>query len=70
MRKEIEIEFHHYLHPQYEQLYPPIVPYASVIDLMFNMGDRSLEVIRSGRKNSLSASDVQQRYAEPSATPI
>ncbi len=45
----IEVRFHNYSHPGYEQLFPPFAPYASVIDLLLNEGPRSLEIIRGGR---------------------
>ncbi len=46
----IEVSLHNYKHPEYTQLYEPFIPYASVIDLLFNEGDRSLEIICSGRR--------------------
>jgi len=49
----IEVWLHNYEHPEYRQLYFPFMPYASVIDLLFNEGERSLEIIRSGRRKSL-----------------
>jgi hypothetical protein len=51
-RKGIQLSVHHYDHPRYKQLYRPFLPYATVIDLLFNEGDRSLEIIRSGRKEA------------------
>jgi hypothetical protein len=47
--KNIEVFFHHYTHPTYNQLFPPFLPFASVIDLVFNEGPKSLEIIQSGR---------------------
>jgi hypothetical protein len=49
----IEVEFHHYEHPEYSQLFPPFCAYASALDLLFNQGPSSLEVIRSGRRAPL-----------------
>jgi hypothetical protein len=49
----IEVTFHHYDHPIYKQMFPPFVPFASVLDLMFNEGERALEIIRSGRRQAL-----------------
>ena len=46
----IEVSFQHYEHPRYRQLFPPFCPYASAVDLMFNEGERSLEIVRSGRR--------------------
>lgn len=55
----IEVLFHHYEHPIYKQLYPPFVAHASVIDLLFNEGERSLEVIRAGRQRSYRPDEVE-----------
>lgn len=48
----IAVRFQHYEHPEYRQLFPPFCQYASVLDLIFNEGERSLEIIRSGRRTS------------------
>jgi len=45
----IKIEYHGYKHPFYKQLYPPFIPYMSIIDLLFNHGDESLAIL-SGKK--------------------
>jgi hypothetical protein len=47
----ITVVVHDYEHPQYSQLFAPFLPYASVIDLIFNVGDDALAVIRSGRRS-------------------
>jgi UDP-2,4-diacetamido-2,4,6-trideoxy-beta-L-altropyranose hydrolase len=54
----IDVVFHNYNHPTYAQLFPPFLPYASILDLIFNEGDRSLEIIRSGRREPLQSSEV------------
>lgn len=41
----IEVEFQNYKHPEYSQLYGDFIPYLSVIDLLFNEGSQSLEII-------------------------
>jgi hypothetical protein len=46
----IELMFQNYEHPVYGQLFPPFVPFASTVDLLFNEGERSLEIIRGGRR--------------------
>lgn len=46
-RQGITLEFHQYRHPEYGQRFPGFVPYLSVIDLLFNHGDRSLEILRT-----------------------
>ena len=46
-RNNINLEYHDFRHPVYKQLYGDFIPYLSVIDLLFNEGERSLGVIRS-----------------------
>lgn len=46
-RKKIDITFQNYQHPSYPQLYGEFLPYLSIIDLLFNCGNRSLEIINS-----------------------
>lgn len=57
----VKLLIHHYEHPEYTQLFKPFIPYASVIDLLFNEGERSLEIIRSGRKDSFSIEEALSR---------
>ena len=45
--KKIDIIFQNYKHPSYKQLHGKFVPYLSVIDLLFNCGNRSMEIINS-----------------------
>ncbi len=45
----ITLEFHDYQHPRYRQVYRGFVPYLSVIDLLFNHGPESLDIL-TGRK--------------------
>lgn len=56
--KEIDVVFQHYQHPQYRQLFSPFCPYASILDLIFNEGDRALEILRSGRRTSFLPCEV------------
>ncbi len=63
----VKTVFHNFIHPQYEQRFPPFLAFASVIDLIFNEGDRSMSVIRSGRGSPLAPSDVAARMAEERA---
>ncbi len=49
----IQVAFQNYQHPQYAQRFQPFCPYASVLDILFNEGDRSMEIIRSGRRSPL-----------------
>lgn len=52
--KGIEIFFQDYKHPEYRQLHGDFLPYMSAIDLLFNEGGRSWEIIMSGNITSLS----------------
>jgi hypothetical protein len=45
----IDLEFQNYKHPVYTQQFEEFIPYMSVIDLIFNEGPKSLEIIKSGR---------------------
>jgi hypothetical protein len=54
----IEVEFHRYEHPEYSQLFPPFCPYASALDLIFNAGPTSLEILRHGRRMGLLPAQV------------
>jgi hypothetical protein len=56
--KGIEVVFQHYEHPEYRQLFPPFYPYASILDLIFNEGDRGLEVLRRGRRDPFLPEEV------------
>ncbi len=45
----IELRFQEYAHPEYDQGQPgSFVPYCSVIDLLFQHGPRSLEILQRG----------------------
>jgi WbqC-like protein family len=52
-RRSIDVVFQNYEHPSYRQMFAPFVPYASILDLIFNEGERSLEIVRSGRRDAL-----------------
>ncbi|MFH2204219.1 MAG: WbqC family protein [Elusimicrobiota bacterium] len=49
---EITLEYHYYQHPKYTQLHGEFIPYLSVVDLLFNHGEESLAIIRSGRRTN------------------
>ncbi len=44
----IQIEFQNFQHPVYPQLHGEFVPKLSVLDIIFNAGPRSLEIINEG----------------------
>ncbi len=54
----IRTSFHHYEHPCYKQQFAPFCPFAAVIDLLFNEGDRAMEIIRSGRREPFAPQQV------------
>jgi hypothetical protein len=43
----IHVRFQHYRHPVYPQLHGAFIPYLSIIDLLFNCGDESLDILKS-----------------------
>jgi len=45
IEKNIRLHYHYYNHPNYSQMYGEFVPFLSVIDLLFNEGPRSLEIL-------------------------
>jgi hypothetical protein len=42
----IKVVFQEFHHPVYKQLYEPFIPCMSAIDLVFNHGDKSLDIIK------------------------
>ena len=65
-RAEISVAFQHYEHPDYSQLSLPFLPYASTLDLLFNEGDASIEILRSGQRPHYSLDEVRQLTAQAS----
>lgn len=47
LKKEIIPYFQSYKHPTYRQIHGDFLPYMSIIDLLFNEGPNSLEIIMS-----------------------
>jgi WbqC-like protein family len=60
----VEVLFQHYEHPEYHQLFPPFVPYGCMLDLIFNEGPRSLEIVRSGRREPFRPEQAAAQLAE------
>ena len=54
----IKVAFQHYEHPEYRQLFPPFIPFASAIDLLFNEGGRGSEIVRGGRRENYSGKQL------------
>lgn len=46
----IAVEFQHYEHPEYRQLFMPFQSHASALDLILNEGDAAMSIIRTGRR--------------------
>ena len=53
----ISIYFQEYVHPVYEQLHGKFIPYMSIIDLLFNEGDKSKHILMS---NNLSKPQLEK----------
>jgi len=49
MDNNIDVYIQNYSHPVYEQVYTPFISHASAIDLLFNYGPDSMDVVRTGR---------------------
>ena len=45
-RQGIDLEYQEYQHPQYPQRYEGFVPFLSIIDLLFNCGEKSLDILK------------------------
>lgn len=63
-RAGIEVAFQHYEHPEYRQLFPPFQSHASILDLIFNEGENSLSIIRSGRRVPFVPKEVASASAD------
>ena len=44
---KIVVEFQNYIHPVYRQMGRDFLPYMSIIDLLFNEGDKSYDILMS-----------------------
>lgn len=56
-RRGISVWIHVYEHPQYAQRFAPFMPYASALDLIFNVGPEAGEVMRSGCRPARAAGE-------------
>lgn len=61
---KVRAYFQKYNHPTYAQINGPFLPYMSVIDLLFNVGPASRDVILAGNATSISELDEAQGPAE------
>ena len=51
--KNINVYIHNYECLKYKQLYEPFQNYLSILDLILNEGNKSINIIRSGRKENI-----------------
>ncbi len=51
-QRRIEVWLQVYEHPVYAQRFTPFLPFASALDLIFNVGPAAGEVMRSGRRTA------------------
>lgn len=49
-RNRIQLFYHDYVHPSYRQVFPGFEPYMSALDLLFNCGAESLEIINKDQQ--------------------
>lgn len=50
---DIDVRFQDYQHPTYPQLHGDFVPYLSIIDLIFNAGKESYNIMMSGNSQNI-----------------
>lgn len=56
----INVTYQEYCHPTYPQVYPHFEPYMSAIDLLFNCGQKSVEILMAGNISKLPESSLVQ----------
>jgi hypothetical protein len=54
----IDVAFQHFEHPIYRQMFKPFIPYASLLDVLFNEGETSSAILRSGRRSAMSPDEL------------
>jgi hypothetical protein len=45
IKNKINLQYHHFIHPTYKQLFGDFIPNMCILDLLFNHGDKSLDII-------------------------
>ena len=45
----IEVVYHDFIHPEYQQAFPGFEPYMSAIDLLFNCGPNSIDILKENQ---------------------
>ena len=59
LKKGIDLYYHNFNHPKYNQLNKNFEPYMSIVDLLFNEGfENSLMIIKKGRKKPMKPGDI------------
>ena len=53
MDEDINVYIHNYKCLKYRQLHEPFIDHLSILDLILNEGNNSMDVIRSGRKKNI-----------------
>ena len=51
--KKIDVFFQDYQHPNYHQLHGEFIPRLSIIDLLFNEGPKSLDILKTNNASSI-----------------
>lgn len=49
LKAGIKLTYQYFVHPVYQQLHNPFIPFMSIIDLVFRHGKESLGILRNGR---------------------
>ncbi len=62
--RNVKVYFQHYEHPVYRQNFSPFQSHACLLDLLFNEGEESLEIIRSGRRTPFTPAEASTRIIE------
>ena len=52
-RHDIRVVFQNYMHPEYQQVYQVFEPYMAIIDLLFNHGPSSRDILFENQKEIL-----------------
>lgn len=63
-RRDISVWIHVFEPPEYVQRFVPFMPYASALDLIFNVGPAAAEVMRSGRAPARAVGENLQSNSE------
>jgi len=63
VKNGIELYYHNYEHPTYNQLYGEFLPFMGIFDLLLNEGFKNaLSIIRKGRREDIHYLEFRKRY--------